>query len=70
MTTAEQQADPRPDVGYTQEGGGTICRCTACGWERWEPTRKAAEDAAADHKKCREVDLALHARRQRARSRR
>ncbi len=51
--------ETRPDVSYTAEGDGVVSRCTGCGWETWRPDQRAAEAAAADHKKCRAEDIAF-----------
>jgi hypothetical protein len=65
----EPRPDPpleRPPVAYTSEGGGVVGTCSACDWCRWEPTRAAAESAAAGHKSCLVGNVALVTRRRRS----
>lgn len=65
---AAQVADPeepRPQVAYSDEGGGVVATCSACDWLAWKPSRVDATIAAGDHKRCIKGDVTLVSRRKR-----
>lgn len=53
---ATDTAERPREIALTEEGGGTVATCKACGWLNWWEDRGQALSAGRDHK-CRKEDL-------------